>query len=334
MKITKVRIALLAFAFVLLSTLPSFSGILPVSETDHESFQQFYFYDTRDRETIIQITNTNSGPSNITIHVQIFNVDDDCNENNFYDTLTPNDTHVYNMGNIQTNNGNPSGVVLPDNAYGLVAITNVIGAGQASTDNPTSLIGNFRIIDDLGYEYRTNAHGYQQDNNFINFERLFTFNFSKKEGVILSDVIAILVDGAGEGNNNIEVIAQDIINSNISFDFDLYDVNETPFSCRDVTFACVDQDHPRLQELLELTETSVASFEYGINESIPHSKSGELLCPSNNVEEGFARFQNITIRCQQPPAFINFIGLNNGNGRGSMDSWFNQNPRSPTQPVG
>ena len=261
----------------------------------------------------------------------MFNVDDDCNENNFYDTLTPNDTHTYNMRDILTNNGNPSGVVLPDNAYGLVVITSVPGAGQAATDNPRSLIGNFRIIDELGYEYRTNAHGYQ-DFEFINFERLFTFNFSKKEGVILSDVIAMLVDGAGEGK--IEVIAQDIINSNISFDFDLYDVNENPFSCRNITFACVDQDHPRLQELLELTETSVASFEYGINNAIPHSKGGELLCPGNNIEEGFARFQNITLRCQQPPAFINFIGLNNGNGRGSMDSWFNQNPRSPTQQVG
>jgi len=331
MKLTISRIGFFSILFVLFVTAQTFSGVLPVSETDHESFQQFYFYDTRDRESFIQITNSNTGPSNITIHVQVFNVDDDCNENNFYDTLTPNDTHVYNMRDIQTNNGNPSGVVLPDNAYGLVVITNVIGAGQESTNNPTSLIGNFRIIDELGYEYRTNAHGFT-DFEFINFERLFTFNFSKKEGVILSDVIAMLVDGAGTGR--IEVIAQDIIRSNISFDFDLYDINENAFSCRDVTFACVDQDHPRLQELLEITETSVASFEYGINNAIPHSKGGELLCPGNNIEEGIARFQNTSIRCTEPPAFINFIGLNNGNGRGSMDSWFNQNPRTPTQPVG
>ena len=43
----------------------------------------------------------------------------------FFDVYTPNDTHVYNMREILTNDGNPSGVVLPENAYGFVAVTQV-----------------------------------------------------------------------------------------------------------------------------------------------------------------------------------------------------------------
>ena len=34
---------------------------------------------------------------------------------------------------------------------------------------------------------------------------------------------------------------------------------------------------------------NVASFEYGINDAIPHSRGGELLCPGNNIAEGFER---------------------------------------------
>ena len=53
--------------------------------------------------------------TNAIIHIQIFNVADDlCDENNFFDTYTPNDTHIYNLRDILTNDENPSGVTLPD----------------------------------------------------------------------------------------------------------------------------------------------------------------------------------------------------------------------------
>jgi len=49
-----------------------------------------------------------------------------------------------------------------------------------------------------------------------------------------------------------------------------------------VIFACVDEDNPRVEELLEFVanntqgSASVASFEYGINNAIPHSKGGDM----------------------------------------------------------
>jgi len=101
----------------------------------------FSFFDLRDRESFVQVTNVDSVDA--TLHVQIFDVSNNCNENNFFDTYTPSDTHVYNMRDIQTNNGNDSGVVLPDGSYGFVAIQ--------ESDSGRNLIGNFRVIDDNGY---------------------------------------------------------------------------------------------------------------------------------------------------------------------------------------
>ena len=73
---------------------------------------------------------------------------------------------------------------------------------------------------------------------------------------------------------------------------------------------------------MEFTGVSVANFEYGINEAIPNSKGSELLCPNNIVDEGFVRLGYID---DEGSRFIMFIGLNNGNSRGSMDSYWIQN---------
>ena len=67
------------------------------------------------------------------------------------------------------------------------------------------------------------------------------------------------------------------------------------------------------------SSASVARFEYGINESIPHSKSGELLCPGNNINEGIVKLTLENIG-EDFPNFAGYVGLYNGNGRGSMDS--------------
>ena len=71
--------------------------------------------------------------------------------------------------------------------------------------------------------------------------------------------------------------------------------------------------------------SSVVSFEYGINNAIPHSKGGELLCPGNNISEGFVRLTHILDGDGVDDDGISFIGLNNGNGRGSMDAFWLQN---------
>ena len=59
-------------------------------------------------------------------------MNDNCNENNFFDAYTPNDTHVYYIRDILTNDGNPSGVVLPDDAYGIVSVGVIEGVSGDS----------------------------------------------------------------------------------------------------------------------------------------------------------------------------------------------------------
>jgi len=109
----------------------------------------------------------------------------------------------------------------------------------------------------------------------------------------------------------------------LAVDIDILNENEVIFSCRNVIFACTDQDNPLLEELLETVgDASVASFEYGINNAIPHSRGGELLCPGNIISEGFVTISPFITRTNN---FIGFIGLNSGNSRGSMDSWWYKN---------
>ncbi len=299
-------------------------------ETDTGAGLLFSFFDLRDRETYVQVTNTaNPETSNsidvsgdVTVHVQIFNVDDNCNENNFFDTLTPNDTHVYYMRDIQTNNGAPSGVVLPENAYGFVSIS-AVDSNLVIDEDARILIGSVRILDDSGYEYRTNSAGHDNDKEFQPNDREWFINFNTKGGVTLSDIVGIVVDEVrGFNPDRPSVEASNILDAWSLMEVDIYDNGENAFSCRNVIFACVDQDNPLYEELLEEpsgNSANVASFEYGINDAIPHTKGGELLCPGNTIEEGIVRL-NIRSRREDGSLAGIFVGLNNGNGRGSMDT--------------
>lgn len=295
-------------------------------EPDDDPFILYSFFDLRDRETYVQVTNI--GPSSQLIHVQVFNVDNDCNENNFFDLLTPADTHVYNLRDIQTNDGSPSGFVLPANAYGAVIISTVTSAGGViEDDNP--IVGNVRMLDDLGYEYRTNIPGKVPagGNPFLPLggPKVFTFNFNTEAGVILSDVFGITTSGDFAGSS--EITMADPTSANILFDIDLFNLNEVPFSCRDILFACIDQDNPRLEETLEEEGVSVASFEYGINNALPSSKGAELLCPSNNISDGIVSLTQLDK--DGGGLTIVYVGLNNGNGRGSIDTVWGPNRYIP-----
>ena len=294
-----------------------------------------YMFDLRERETFIQLTYPDQQQVGLSIraHVQIFNVANNCNENNFFDIYTVNDTHVYNMRDIVTNDGNPSGVVLPDGAYGLVVVT-----AEYSPFVPADpdIIGNLRIIDNNGYEYRTNAQsfaGFRSDE--LSPSDFYSFNFNQQGGVSFSDVVGITLFVVEGTNSGIEFTALPVQGIFTPIDIDIYNLNEVPFSCRDVIFSCVDEDNPLLEELLSIAEiASVASFEYGINNSIPHSKGGELLCPNNTVEDGIVILRSEPLPSSQAfdeiinsingmgPFFHGYVGLNNGNGRGSMDSFW------------
>ena len=299
-------------AVLLLLPTQVFAGHHDPVLTDEATSALFSFIDLRDRETYVQVTNTDTNAQ--TLHVQIFNVDQNCNENNFFDVYTPNDTHIYDMRNILTNDGNPSGVVLPENAYGFVVVSVIDSDGELDS-SLDFLIGNFRILDDAGYEYRTNSAG---ESTTDQPSQEFNFNFSNKNGVSLSDIIFIVVErdtSAGEW-------LAGPTEGYWAVDVDIFDINENPLSCRDVIFSCVDADNPLLEELITEeagteTSASVAAFEYGINEVIPHSRGGELLCPGNVTPEGWV---NLVGEDNNGDARGYFVGLNNGNGRGSMDS--------------
>ena len=215
MNITKVGISLLAFAFVLLSTLPSFSGAsLNVPTSLRADRTLIGFFDLRERETYIQVTNVASDPTGNNIHIQIFDVSNNCNENDFFDFYTPFDTHTYNLRDIITNDGNPSGVVLPEGAYGAFM---VVGEGEDG-DNTNEIIGNLRILDDNGYEYRTNMLGEDADENSQDPEEDFmTFNFNTKGGITLSDVVGIPFDDDGSNTDDQEFAVADILDIYQSF---------------------------------------------------------------------------------------------------------------------
>jgi len=330
-----------------------FAGILEpgdasftLPETDQNLsplFSLIYIFDLRERETFIQLTVPDTegfaqqGADGSLAHVQIFDVSNNCNENNFADAYTINDTHVYNMRDIQTNDGNPSGVVLPEGAYGIVVVTVVTIAGGITVELGTP-IGNLRMIDNNGYEYRTNAQAFSGAMNFNSSEFpevFYSFNFNQQGGVSLSDVVGITLFLVDDPTFIVEWVAQPVQGIFSPFDTDIVDNNETIFSCRDVIFSCVDEENPLLEELLSIAGTaSVASFEYGINNAIPHSKGGELLCPGNVISEGTTilrpelypdttAFSDIINQINgEGPIFFGYVGLNNGNGRGNIDSFW------------
>ena len=224
MNLNKLRIALLAFILVLLSTVQSFSGAdFDIVESDTNVTGLVGFFDLRDRETFMQITNDSSASNSI--HIQIFDVSNNCNENDFFDLYTPNDTHVYNLRDIVTNDGNESGVILPDEAYGIFV-------AFADINSNRTLIGNSRILDDNGYEYRTNLNSRQPTTGGGSYlVRNGTFNFNTKGGVTLSDIIMITTPNSIA---NRELLFANILSVWSTLDIDIYDLNENAFSCRKV----------------------------------------------------------------------------------------------------
>ena len=295
------------------------------------------YYDLRDRQTFLQITNFST--TTITIHVQIFQQDRQCDELNFFDELTPNDTVIYNMDSIVRNNGSEVPVNLADDSYGYVVISDPtveLMQGPIDVDGTPSIIGNFRIIDDAGYEYRTNMVSPDQDLDIQSlgnldlgpagtFTYLLTANFNTIDDAKYTDII-------GFAYRNEEISTVSNIDEGFSFDIFVFDMNEEPLSCDRRNFACGNV------------------MNYGLNEDYPNSKGNDLLCPGGGMADpqgGYITFANATndspdgnpdppqLSCDFDPGpstyfpndtrvddvFVNFIGINNGNGTGSMDTW-------------
>ena len=300
-------------------------GALPIiDQTDTGVDRLVAFWDTRSRDTFVQVTNTSS--SKVNIHVQIYDVLSpfrDCEECNFPDMLSGFDTHVYNLEDIMTNSipsAVPPVVSIPrcteigPDTYGFIVISLVDGPSD-------SLIGMFRIIDESGYEYRANAAG-SEDRPPNDFTVDQVVNFSDANGHNLSDLVGIsyvdiggtfLVHASPGVMTNFGDVRDEVL---------VWDEIELPTSCSATTFACVEN-----------------LMDKGIDNALPNSK-GEpnRVCPASTLDSNTAGWLDLpfasftctdplvtipgTTTCSERPHFVGFIGLNNGDGTGSMDSWW------------
>jgi len=280
------------------------------------------YWDTRTRDTFIQVTNTSE--STINIHVQIFDVAspfEECEPCDFPDVLTPHDTHVYDIEDIVRNIDGTPRCPIGEGTYGSMVISLVPSA--SSPDYP--LIGMFRIIDELGYEYRTNAAGKEvdtmgsRDNGESGIHELV--NFSEANGHNLSDLVGITY---------IETSPSNVVSKGVTAHFGglgdlveeimIYDENEGPTSCGQTEFTC-----------------AVGQMDKAIDNSLPNSKGeNNRICNANTLDFNTAGWVDMPFNffsctaqaggvlgvCFNPPFFVGFLGLNNGDGTGSMDSWW------------
>ena len=146
------------FSILMLPTL-SYSQVIQIGKTMEASSQLIFWYDEDDtsqvatRNTGIQLTNTSSTDP-VEVHIQIYSSTGDaadvantvrCIDGNFNDVLTANDTHVYDMDDIQLNNGE-AGTIAPipsvDDTKGFVVVTPVVGNGDNTAISFQHLIGN------------------------------------------------------------------------------------------------------------------------------------------------------------------------------------------------
>ena len=322
-----------------------FNFFEPVDQTDTGAFRLVYYWDIRGRDTIFQVTNVSEDTH--FVHVQIFNANDVCDECDFDAKLTAGDSNVYDVKDLP-------GCDLAADGFGLITITSdnylniAVLAGDVQTrlvssdDFAGPLIGMFRIIDaDGGYEYRTNAANTESlfndrkgmsigQGSFLESELYNILNFNAVTDNQFSDVVGITYVALPDGNT----LASPFIGTQFggidSFEQNLiFDDDEFPNSCSPTAFYCANT------KLVELNK--------GIDNSVPNSRGADEICSTSKLDGVSAvgttdsgwlllGFQGnwcfdgrvgdpVTGECFLPTYFAGFLGLNNGDGTGSMDSW-------------
>ena len=310
----------LFMALLIMLPINSFAGSAPAFIGSHDTdtlvssaYEQITaYYDLRDRSTYLQITNDSLSeltPANTIIHVQIFQHDRDCSELDFFDELTPNDTVVYDLDNIVKNNGEDVPINLLEDSYGYVVVTATLASDTDMRDTTRQLIGNSRIVDNDGYEYRTNM----PNTGSAAIRGLSDFliaNFNNIDGANQADVI-----GYGYVDNTATSSSVSNLDRGLNFDIFIFDLDEEPLSCDNKNFACG------------------TVMNYGINDDYESSRDNPPLCAGGGLSDpkgGFISFENATDNFTAPPdfpftptthQFLGFIGINNGDGTGSMDMW-------------
>ncbi|NIP29382.1 MAG: hypothetical protein GTO02_03225 [Candidatus Dadabacteria bacterium] len=324
----------LIFSFLLIIPTLGYSGIVTQSsldfmQTDEPSEEVFAVYDLRNRKSYIQITSVDDPDKedpaiDLCIHVQIFQQDRNCDELNFEDKLTPNDTVIYDLENFARNDGSPVPINLDDNSYGFAAISSFNCNNRNDGDEPNLLLGNFRIIDESGYEYRMNLITDEVSNDFLELTRNtppppskgnINIPFNTIDDANQADIIAFVVSDR-EVNFSPR---QDLVyneENGITFDVFQIDDNEERLSCDRKTFGCGPN----------------VVFNYGINEDYPASRGDKLLCEGAGLIDGqtngYISLENasfvssVTAGDTRSFHLVCVYGLNNGNGTGSMDECF------------
>ena len=275
----------------------------------------------RERTSTFQIANI--GASLMDIHVQIFNVTGqavECEELEFDDQLSPNDVHTYDFSNLISNSDadSLSGESVPpndlSNGYGFIVVSRISG--------PTnSILGVIRVKDNDGYDYRANAAGEESGFDFA-FDNVVSFGGAN--GNTFSELIGITYVDLGS-NTVYASSGVATIFGNMSADILIYNENENDTVCSPASFSC-----------------SNGNLNIGIDNSVPQTKGNtNRACNTNMLGSNSAAFLSMpfdSFECTDPLVddgsngcinsafFVGFIGLNNGNGSGSFDSWTAKQP--------
>lgn len=258
--------------------------------TDQEASRLVGYWDLRDRDTFFQVTNTSG--EDIRVHIQIFDVSTNCAEFDYFDTLTPRDTHVYDVSQLDRNNG--AALAAPDlsGGHGIIGVTVVDSSDDFVNDR--FITGNFRILDGAGYEYRTNFAGDDDDSDNNDIWRA---NFNGVDGSVFTDFVVIAFDRIDSPGS----IDPQTENYNVK----LLDEHENPLSCPDSVIGC-EFDSDGLGNVIN----------FGINQAVTNSKGGPSLCLGTD-SAGFVELHSDDDSSEN---YALFIGLNNNAGSGSMDS--------------
>ena len=269
------------------------------------------YFDIANGNTFVQVTNIDSTQA-ATIHVQIFADLNNCVDRDFTDTLTPNETHVYDISNLQSANGNPINFALPANSHGFV----LISAGNGMGAPLDSLIGNFRVVRNAGYEYRVNSASCTG----VPAQEVLVARFTNDWGANQSDVVGVRIVQDPSAMNPLADGTEDLsVQITDPYELFMFDNEETGTSCGDVPFGCDerpgDDDNPNDDD--DLDAFTADFINQGINDIFPNTRGGLPLCAGDLNTDGF-------IRLTSPNAdlfrdIIGFIGLNDGANRGSMD---------------
>ena len=312
MKITRLILLTLLITFACVNYSES-QIITPTGVSTRASSQLVYYFNQIGAagDTVIQVTNIND-TEGVWIHVQFFRTFDPndpgdpivCDERDFVDFLTPNDTHVYdldapnfprNLGETATSGGGATTIDLAPggpavSSTGFALITPVVSDVDFTAISFQHMFGNSMDFTGAGGNYLLDAMGRDAvdfttgqiltdgtpldgtTNGFIVLqpEELF-FNYATDMDGGDVDIIGIAFqDSYGPAG----LLGYNVLPGAVTWTPFIFDFRENPTSCgnREVNcFLDAGLNETLIQNTLELTETNAAP--------------GDLLCGGTVIPE-------------------------------------------------